>query len=583
MIIGSTLLHARLLVWPRVSQEAFAQWLLALGRVGPKARFDREPAAAALRAAGRGLSLAPSQGAVRLACQGLPRPTLTFALLGLACKADPVYISGPLDTSSSHLDPRVQVGPVEPCPDPQAEARWVEVGEDSPYTTPPPTTHSGENPGAMALLRSPAGDWALAWVQPDGVAGRWLDAGPSALWVEGGTPKSLSQADLDGDGVSDLILAGRAVAVRWSAADPEATSEGITLISPTRSGASTVDAAAGDLDGDGDLDIFVAWTAPNAEDREQMAASVLRNEGGRVFTELPLALPVETWGPGFDVSLRDLDPDGHLDAYLCQDMGAAFAPNVLLRGDGALGFLPVNGNGLDLRLSCMGATWGDVDADGALELFIAESLRPVLLQQGEGGDWVEIGPASGLGAAFPPGVMAWGSALLDFDNDGQMELAVGTGDFWIAEAQANAPLWFERGSDGIFTEIGVDRGLPAAAQSRAVAGADLNQDGLLDLLLSDAARPPRIYLSTGCTAESWIAVEAPLGSAVQVEAGGRTRAARIDVDSGWGAAAPPIAHIGLGEVDTLDGLEVILPDGERITVPGPLPARRRITVTRRAG
>jgi hypothetical protein len=431
----------------------------------------------------------------------------------------------------------------------------------------------------VAILGGP-GAWALAWVQPDGVVRRGFPDGTIESFGSGGrAPHTIALGDLDADGTLDLVHAGGAVAVSWGADRLSEVAAAPVPLTAMRNSAATVDAAVGDLDRDGDLDLLVAWSSP-AHDPNTMRGSILRNDGGRVLTALELpGLPAEVWGPAFDWSIRDVDGDGRQDAYLCNDMGMQYAPNRLFLGDGALGFTAPGGDGLDVRLSCMGSSWGDVDGDGDFELYVAESVHHVLLKQGQDGGWYDTAEASGLGGRFANGYMMWGSALEDLDNDGRMELLAGTGDFWEQDARPNAPLWAERDDAGIFHDVGPERGLAREAHSRAVVARDLNADGVLDLVLGDAVRTPRVYLSEGCTAEGWLEVAGPPGSEVRVEAGGHIRAARIDTESGWGGAGPSVGHVGLGDVTVIDRVRLRSPLGEELVLEGPMLPRRRLRYT----
>jgi hypothetical protein len=510
--------------------------------------------------------------------------------LALACRDDSGTARETGDTAPagdsgvqepSWDDPRVSVGGVEPCAAPLQEARWQEAtgAWAVTYTEEPPVRRNGTNPGSVAILGVP-GAWSLSWVQPEGVVRRGFPEGTIETFGAGGrAPHTLALGDLDGDGALDLVHAGGAVAVSWAAERLDAPAAAPVPLTDMRSSAATVDAALGDLDRDGDLDVLVAWSSP-AHDPTTMRATVLRNDGARALTQLEIAgVPSEVWGPAFDWSIRDVDGDGRLDAYLCNDMGMQYAPNRLFLGDGALGFSASGGDGLDVRLSCMGSSWGDMDADGTMELYVAESVHHVLLQRGPDGVWYDVAEASGLGGRFPNGYMMWGSAAEDLDNDGRMEIVAGTGDFWEQDSGPNAPFWAERGDDGIFHEVGLERGLPAEAHSRAVVARDLNSDGVLDLVLGDAVRTPRVYLSEGCTAESWLEVAGPPGSEVRVEAGGRARAARIDTESGWGGAGPSVGHVGLGDAAVIDRVVLRSPLGEELVLEGPMLPRRRIRYT----
>jgi hypothetical protein len=448
-------------------------------------------------------------------------------------------------------------------------AAWSET-----YTDLPPEAPSAINPGAIALLGEP-GTWTLAWVEPSGLALRPLDGG-AITRLPMGTAQSLVRADLDDDGRDDLLIAMGGLAVLWGAGSSgDVRMDAMEELVTRRTNARPADVAAGDLDDDGDTDLFVAWTSPDRSLGDGIAASVLRNEGGRGFTEVRVDAPASTWGAGFDVTLQDIDADGALDAYVCQDSGPTDAPSVLLRNLGDLRFVPVPGIGLDTHMYCMGASWGDVDNDSALEVYLAGAEHHALHKEAGNGTWADIAASNGLAAPFPGGVMAWGSALSDVDNDGEIDLLVGTGDFWTASAARN-DAWHYRREDDHFTRDEDALPLPTATSTRGVLTYDLNDDGVLDVVFGDTLRTPWVLRSEGCTADAWLEVEAPVGAEVRVEANGVSRAALVTGEPGWGATRPAITHIGLGDVDTVDRLTLRLPGGDEVNLDGPFAPRRRI-------
>ena len=448
-------------------------------------------------------------------------------------------------------------------------AAWSET-----YTDLPPETPSAVNPGAIALLGA-SGAWTLAWVEPSGLAWRPLNGG-AINRLPMGTASSLVRADLDDDGRDDLLMATGGLAVVWGAGSAgDIRMDAMAELVTRRSNARPADVAAGDLDDDGDTDLFVVWTSPDRSLGDGLAASVLRNEGGRAFTEVRVDAPGSTWAASFDVTLQDIDDDGALDAYVCHDSGPTDAPSVLLRNLGDLRFAPVLGSGLDTHMFCMGASWGDVDRDGALEVYVAGAEHHALHKDAGDGTWADIAASSGLAAPFPGGIMAWGSALSDVDNDGAIDLLVGTGDFWTASAARN-DAWHYRREGDQFTRDEETLPVPTATSTRGLLTYDLNDDGVLDVVFGDALRTPWVLESEGCTADAWLEVEAPLGAEVRVEAGGFTRAAQLTGEPGWGATGPAVAHIGLGDVATVDRVALRLPGGDEVAMDGPFAPRRRI-------
>ncbi len=442
------------------------------------------------------------------------------------------------------------------------------------YTDLPPEAPSAINPGAIALLGDP-GAWTLAWVEPSGLAWRPLDGG-AITRLPMGTASSLVRADLDDDGVDDLLMAMGGLAVIWGAGSGgDIRMDAMAELVTRRTNARPADVAAGDLDDDGDTDLFVVWTSPDRGLGDGLAASVLRNEGGRAFTEVRVDAPGSTWAASFDVTLQDIDADGALDAYVCHDSGPTDAPSVLLRNLGDLRFVPVPGIGLDTHMFCMGASWGDVDDDGTLEVYVAGAEHHALHKDVGNGTWADIAASSGLAGPFSRGTMAWGSALSDVDNDGGIDLLVGTGDFWTASAARNDAWHYRREGDHFARDEGA-LPLPTATSTRGVLTYDLNGDGVLDVVFGDALRTPWVLRSEGCTADAWLEVEAPVGAEIRVEAGGVMRAALVTGEPGWGATGPAVAHIGLGDVDTVDGLTLRLPGGDAVNLDGPFAPRRRI-------
>ena len=86
------------------------------------------------------------------------------------------------------------------------------------------------------------------------------------------------------------------------------------------------------------------------------------------------------------------------------------------------------------------------------------------------------------------------------------------------------------------------------------------------------------FTPDGCTSAGWLEVEAPVGSRVVVEAGGVRQTAWVTGDSGYVGHGPARVHLGLGEAQRADRVEVHLLDG-RVYTGTLVDARRRIVVT----
>ena len=85
-------------------------------------------------------------------------------------------------------------------------------------------------------------------------------------------------------------------------------------------------------------------------------------------------------------------------------------------------------------------------------------------------------------------------------------------------------------------------------------------------------------MSQGCTANGWFEVDAPFGSRVEVDAGGKTHTGWTITASSFGGVVEPVVHFGLGSADRVDAVRVTLPDGADIEINESIMARRRIVV-----
>lgn len=433
-----------------------------------------------------------------------------------------------------------------------------------------PKDVEGHEPGGVGVVDVAGTPWLL-WIPPEGpLRARPLLGGETR---EVGTEPvtALTQADLDGDGAMDLVLPHRGVTIVWAFGTPD---EDTSTIAATP-GENVRDVGFLDVDADGDLDLVLSYAFPDITNIEALRAEVLPNRGNRRFGA---ARPVEAedtfWGPNFDLTVVDVDADGVPEVYLCNDLGRAAAPNGLLGVvDGAL--VPVDAHGLDVRTNCMGSAWGDLDADGILDVYLGAAGEQVLLQAMDGA-WWDVAAARGL-PPLPYPEMAWGSALEDLDNDGHPDLLVATSDFLGAEMFADALWWMRQGDDGAMVEEGAARGLPTEAYTRGVLAWDLDGDGVLDLVVGDALRSPWIWWSDGCADGAWLTVDAPVGSHVVVRAGDRAWATEVTTDASWASTGPPRAHVGLGDRAEVDAIEITPPWGETVTLPGPIATRRVVT------
>jgi hypothetical protein len=260
-------------------------------------------------------------------------------------------------------------------------------------------------------------------------------------------------------------------------------------------------AAVGDIDNDGDLDLYVTAYGNNA---------LYRNDGNGRFTDVTAAAAANDSRWSTSAAFVDYDRDGHLDLYVanyldftpaankpcaeaagqrdyCAPTAYRPLPDRLLRnrGDGTFedvseksGITRAFGNGL-------GVAVGDYDADGWPDIYVANDATPnQLWMNRHDGTFEDMGLLSGTAynaAGRPEGSM--GIASGDYDRDGDEDLVVTNiiGETFVL---------YENDGSGGFEDRRAGVGLAAPTAMMTGFGADwfdADNDGWLELFIANGA------------------------------------------------------------------------------------------------
>ncbi len=202
----------------------------------------------------------------------------------------------------------------------------------------------------------------------------------------------------------------------------------------------------GDIDNDGDVDLFVSNIGPNR---------LYRNQGDGTFVDIAEDLGVtEPSGRSFPSWFFDYDNDGWLDLLVADysaDMETVFRSYLgeqtmgghplLFRNTGS-GFQEISRDvGLTQPILPMGANYGDFNSDGWLDLFLStgvpdyESLMPNSVYRNDGGkQFVDVTMPMGFGHIQK----GHGVAFADLDNDGDQDILHQLGGAYPFDIFANA-------------------------------------------------------------------------------------------------------------------------------------------------
>ena len=416
----------------------------------------------------------------------------------------------------------------------------------------------------------------------------------------------IATADVDNDGDTDVFLANYGANQLWMN-----TGDGRFRDATADAGidgeAWSISASFADIDGDGLLDLYVANYLDFAVER----AKTCRRSGRRSyctprnFARLPDRLYRNVGGGRFeDVSARtgvtsvrragmgvvadDFNGDGHIDFYVANDADA----NLLWQNDGRgrftdralLAGAAVNGHGI--VEASMGVAAADFDDDGDPDLFMThdvEESNTLFVNDGRG-RFEDRSSAAGV-ASGSVAYTGFGTAWLDVDNDGDLDLFAANGSVQFVEGQLagaiTSPLrqrnqlWLYE--DGRYRSIDGGPAFALEHASRGAAVGDLDNDGDPDIVVANNHAPARLYRNDSSTA-TWLGVAARdsarsvTAATVWIDAPG-TRRRRVRTDGGYASAHDSRIVFGLPTGAGPQVVRVRWPDGVEQRF-GPLPVGR---------
>lgn len=365
--------------------------------------------------------------------------------------------------------------------------------------------------------------------------------------------------------------------------------------------ATSTTASYGDLDRDGDLDLFIGRFgdpdfSPGVDPSSYgpgYPSSLLMNLGNGVFEDASDTLPdVVHHGYTHAGGLLDLDNDLAPDLYLINDFGEAW-PNVLMWNRGGALELDDGAAGLAFIATGMGLGFGDLNGDRRPDLFVPQ-WNVLSLHLSVGNAWFEASQAYGLEPdAARDQRVAWAGDFVDFDNDGDLEIMTVYG--WVdTEGRFRAPrqepdALYVLQPDGRYRDDAARWSIEDWTAGRGVVLGDIDGDGWVDMVRPNLDGDHRVYRAR-CGAAHWtkIRLRQPgpnptgVGARLELTVGGRPQTRWLTAGgTGFASAGPEEALVGLGERTVVDELRVFWPDGVVEVFTG-IPADRLVEVVRSA-
>jgi hypothetical protein len=459
--------------------------------------------------------------------------------------------------------------------------------------------------------------------------------------------------DYDGDELPDILFAGAPPkGPRLYRQTAGGTFKDVTHAAGLESPAYGMGIALGDIDNDGDLDVYLTHLG-----RDQL----YRNNGDGTFTDLtPTAgIVADAWSSS--AAFCDIDADGLLDLYVasyvrlddtqrcstdggaqdycppnvypgvadrlfrnlgdgvfedvsessgigagrspalgvvCHDFNSDDRPDVFVANDGAANHLWINQGdgsfverGIEIGVATnlfgeseagMGLALGDLNGDLQMDLFLTHVDREsnTLYLSGPNDVMVDATIRSNLGQVSLL-LTGFGTALLDFDQDGDLDLAIANGrvrrpqralpaDASFLSIYGENNLLLRNDGSGRFDVVcDANAFCEDRSVSRGLLAVDLDLDGDLDLILTNAHGLAKVYENRASEAGNWLAVRAvsgnrdAVGGVVQLKVGERWLIRPIVHSRSYLSSRDATVHFGLGEATQAGALIVRWPDGHR--------------------
>ena len=372
--------------------------------------------------------------------------------------------------------------------------------------------------------------------------------------------------------------------------------------------------AFADVDNDGHLDLYVAnyavYTPENDIRCEERGIHVYcgphaypavhdtfyKNNGDGTFTDASHLYQPPNLYPqhGLGVTFGDYDTDGDIDLYVANDQDPNFLFQNSGNGDPFLEVALISGvcyNDMGKEEAGMGTDFGDYDNDGRPDLTVSnyQTETNTVYRNHDGTFFTDNTITSGI-AEVTHGYLGWGIRFFDYDNDGHQDIFVANGhlmdNITALEKHVRYPqqnLLFRNRGDGTFVNVTSETdGLALKKVSRGAAIGDYDNDGDLDILVTNCNQRPDLLQNVVGNQNNWIQIQAVgqksnrsgIGARIKVVTETHVQYREVQSGGSYLSFHDLRVHFGVGKSEQIERLEIRWTSGH-IDTETYLPVNRR--------
>lgn len=393
--------------------------------------------------------------------------------------------------------------------------------------------------------------------------------------------------DIDNDGDQDLYVTNYGPN-RLFRNNGDGTFSDITDAAGVGCGLWSLGCTFLDYDEDGFLDLYVGNYLDYDPDYRNFYAGdgfpgplaypgqadiLYRNNGDGTFEDVTRRAGLfAPQGRAMGVASCDIDDDGHVDIFVANDA----MQNYLYRnnGDGTftdISFLSGTGFGQNGEAtSAMSPEFGDFNGDGRIDILIPDMGYGSLFINNGDAFFSEMSSQSGLASACGQ-YTSWSGNLFDINNDTLLDVLLTNGDSHFFEPEEDIVLLNTDGKrlEDISKRIGPD--FQQKGMGRGSAVGDIDNDGDLDILITNINGSPVLYRNDGGNTNHWLMMDLKgtsgnrdaVGARVWVIVGGRELVRDVLSSSGYLSQSDHRLHFGLGDHDTVTSVIIRWPGGKQ--------------------